>query len=154
MIVRPASDADLAPIQQLLVRYAQIYAQNASEVINWQSLIDGRAQNIEDAAWLYYEGTSAWFPKEMLEQCLPWLVMQALVQNDDCRWVVLDDDVIALEHPLFKPYVTADSLRDGTHLASGTENLDMDSGECALESYAELRQQFAWKRIHGAKRLH
>jgi len=153
MNVRPANDADLAKVFASLSRYAEFYRKNVGNTQTADSFVDGRPQNIEDAGWLHYEGTSAWFPPGMLKGIMPWLVMNALVKNDDCRWIVLDGSV-AIQHPLIEPPITYQSLNDGTWLDQHDYDEPPHEGEMALDSYGDLMALFSKKRIHGVSPFH
>ncbi len=153
MNVRFATDADLAPVFAALARYAEIYRKNAGVAQTADSFVDGRPQNIEDAGWLHYEGTSSWFPPGLLKNVMPWLVMHALVKNDDCRWIMTDDS-IAIQHPLIGPPITYQSLNDGTWLDGNDYDEPPSDGEIALDSYGDLMALFSKKRIHGVSPLH
>ncbi len=153
MAERRATDADLAPIFSALRAYAEIYSKKDDQGRAPDSFVDGRDQNIEDADWLHYEGTSAWFPPGMLGEVMPWLVMHALVKNDDCTWIVTDN-AVAVQHPLIGPPITRQSLNDGTWLEEYDYDEPPDDGEVALDSYSDLKSLLSRKRIYGFPPLH
>ncbi|NER83084.1 MAG: hypothetical protein F6K42_26715 [Leptolyngbya sp. SIO1D8] len=153
MTVRIATDADLQPIFAALQEYAAIYSQHDYLGRSPADFVDGRAQNIEAAEWLYYEGTTAWFPAVLLHDVMPYLVMHALVTNDDCIWIVRGNTV-AIQHPLIGPAITAESLNAGTWLQDDDYDEPPERGEVALDSYRDLMGLFSRKRIHGVQPLH
>ncbi len=69
-----ADEPKLLQILSILNEYAEVYSNNDSCSRSPQAFINGRPQNITDAGWLYYEGTSAWFPSKLLNEALPLLV--------------------------------------------------------------------------------
>jgi hypothetical protein len=142
----------LQEIRTALRGYAAVYHSRCPETKSPDEFIDGSSQNIEDAGWLYYEGTDFWFPGGMLDSVLPWLAMNALVVSCECEWII-DNNSVSAQYPLLKERITFDSLIDQTWIPDGAYDEPYTHGEIAVESYLYLNDIFAKKRIHGVKPL-
>jgi hypothetical protein len=147
---RKPTPAEFQVVQDALDAYATIYGNKKLSPAD--DFITGTKQSIEDAGWLYYEGTDGWFPSGLLDSTLPWLVMKALVANDDCTWIIHNGSV-ALQHPLLARPITHASLTDMTWVQSEEYDETPQPGEVALDSFSHLMSAFAKKRIHGVKPL-
>ena len=154
MRFRPATDRDLKPVRAALESYAESYSQRVSDGRPPTEFIDGRPSNIEDAGWLHYEGTDAWFQDGILGQVLPWLVMNVLVECQDCEWIVDEATMeIAVTHRDLNRPITANSLNDGSWLEEPDYDAGPSEGGVALDSYGDIQRLLAKKRIFGSTRL-
>ncbi len=154
---RPLGDREKEELRKRLASLQKAFdALQGTQYPGDYSIIDGHERNIEDLVAMDYDGRSQDLGKDLLESTFPLVVLNVMVCQQACRWVMVrcgQGWEYAVDHDLLPNPLSVSELCRGEWI----ENWDFDEPpelvELADESYDDIQRAFARARIFGSEKI-